>query len=136
MSLIIDTSISLNWCFEDETSPETEVILDQVGYEGAVVPALWHTEIANGMIQAELRNRTTVSQIVSKLDMLGALLIETDYETIPRAWRETLILARTHRLTVYDACYLELALRRGLPLATLDKELAVAGREVGVEVLG
>ena len=69
--------------------------------------------------------------------MLETLLIETDYESMDRARRETLMLARTHRLTVYDdACYLELALRRGLPMATLDKELAAAGREMGVEMLG
>ena len=68
--------------------------------------------------------------------MLETLLIETDYESIDRAWRETLMLARTHRLTVYDACYLELAVRRGLPLATLDKELAAAGRKLGVEGVG
>ena len=136
MSLIVDASLALTWCFPDEANPATDALSKRASETGIVVPTLWHIEMANGLIQGERRKRISASQITAKLEMLEALLIETDQETVGRAFRETLMLARAHRLTAYDACYLELALRRGLPLATLDRELGAAAQELGVEVLG
>ncbi len=135
MSFVIDASIALSWCFEDESSLETDQLAERVAIEGGIVPALWHVEVANVLLQAEKRGRISVSEVAAKLDMFGELLIETDYESVGRAWRETLMLARMHRLTAYDATYLELAIRRSVPLATRDKALAAAARVVGVVVV-
>jgi predicted nucleic acid-binding protein len=134
MSIVIDASIALSWCFEDEASPETDALADRVAIEGGIVPALWHVEVTNVLLQAEKRGRISAYEVGAKLEMFGDLLIETDYESVGRAWRETLLFARFHKLTSYDATYLELAIRRGVPLATLDKALAAAARVVGVVV--
>ncbi|MBY0611798.1 MAG: type II toxin-antitoxin system VapC family toxin [Beijerinckiaceae bacterium] len=127
MSLVIDASIALRWCFADEAMPATDAINQRVASDGAFVPAIWRLEVANTLLQPERRGRITQPEIAKSLTMLRDLAIETDQETVGHAFRETLMLARAHRLTASDACYLELALRRGLPLATLDNELAAAG---------
>lgn len=133
--VVIDSSAALAWCFEDEASQESEVVFERVRDHGACVPPLWHLELANVLLQAEKRNRITAGDVVTRLELIAALPVETDQETTPRAWREVLALARSEKLTAYDATYLELAMRRGLPLATKDTALAgVAGR-LGVAVL-
>lgn len=111
MSLVIDASVTLAWCFEDEASPETDAIAELVRERGAVVPSLWH------------------------LELISVLPILIDHETPGRAWREVLALARSQKLTTYDAAYLELALRRGFPLASQDSDLIAAAKGLGVQVL-
>ncbi len=132
---VLDSSIALTWCFDDETSPDTERLLDRVRDEGAIVPGLWYVELGNVLLQAEKRGRITVSGVAGRLALLRDLPLTTDQETTARAWREILALARTEGLTTYDATYLELALRHGLPLLTKDKDLAAAARRLGVVVL-
>jgi len=134
-ALVVDSSVALSWCFDDEASSATEALLDEVSTKGAVVPGLWHLELANVLLRAEQRGRRIPEGIAARLDYFGRLPITTDDETVGRAWRETLTLARAERLTMYDASYLELALRRGLPLATKDGALAAAAKRVGVTVL-
>jgi predicted nucleic acid-binding protein len=121
--LVVDASIALAWCFDDEASAAT------------VVPTLWHLELGNVLLAAERRGRTIEGGIVVRLSLFARLPIEIDVETSGRAWRETLVLARAERLTLYDGAYLELAMRRGLPLATMDQDLAVAAKRVAVAVL-
>jgi predicted nucleic acid-binding protein len=132
---VLDSSIALTWCFDDETSPDTERLLDRVRDEGAIVPGLWYVELGNVLLQAEKRGRITVSGVAGRLALLRDLPLTTDQETTARAWREILALARTEGLTTYDATYLELALRHGRPLLTKDKDLAAAARRLGVVVL-
>jgi predicted nucleic acid-binding protein len=96
-----------------------------------VVPALWHLEVANALLVGERRKRTTAAKVSHFLTLLSALPITVDEETATRAWSDTLSLARTHGLSAYDAAYLELAVRQGLPLATLDEPLRAALRTVG-----
>ena len=132
--VVIDASIALSWCFDDEASPDTEVLLERVRDNGAVVPSLWHIEIGNILLQAEKRGRIVISDVGVRLDLLAALPILTDQESITRLWRDILVIARVEGLTTYDATYLELAVRRELPLLTKDKELAKAGRRRGIEV--
>lgn len=132
--LVLDASIALAWCFDDEASPATEALLDQVSTHGAVVPTLWHLELGNVLLAAERRGRTVQGGIVVRLRLFARLPIETDVETSERAWRETLVLARAEQLTLYDGAYLELAVRRGLPLATKDRDLAAAAKRVAVAV--
>lgn len=133
--VVIDTSIALSWCFEDEASPETDLLFGRVRDDGGIVPGLWHLELGNVLLQAEKRGRISAKDIGIRLDLIAGLPIVTDQETTARAWREILTIARAERLTTYDATYLELAARRGVPLLTKDTELARAARRVGVQVL-
>ncbi len=134
-AVVVDASVALAWCFEDEASPATDAVLDQVKDEGAIVPSLWHLELGNILLLAERRGRTIQGGIVTRLELMGQLPIAIDAETTGRAWREILTLARAERLTTYDAAYLELAVRRSLPLATKDEALLGAARRIGVAVV-
>jgi predicted nucleic acid-binding protein len=133
--LVLDASVALTWCFDDEASSATDALLERVKTQGAVVPALWALELGNVLLQAERRGRTIQGGIVARLELFTRLPIAIDGETSGRAWRETLAVARAERLTLYDAAYLELALRRGLPLATKDEALLGAATRAGVSVL-
>lgn len=135
MSVVVDSSIALSWCFEDEASPETDRLFERVRDDGAIVPGLWHLELSNVLLQAEKRGRITASDVAVRLDLIAELPIVTDQETATRAWREILNMARKEGLTTYDATYLELAVRRGLPLLTKDNELIRAAKRLGVDVL-
>ena len=129
-AVIIDASVAAGWCFRDEASEAGDNILEQVKKFGAYVPSLWHLEVGNVLRQAERRNRISESVSQRQFQLLLTLPIQVDSETAAQAWAATMLLARQHKLTVYDAAYLELATRRGLPLASKDKELlAAAGRE-------
>ena len=132
--LVIDSSAALSWCFEDEASPASDGLFERVRDRGAVVPGLWHLEVANVLLQAERRGRIATGDVATRLELIAELPITTDDETTPRAWREILALARAEGLTTYDAAYLELAIRRGLPLQTRDRALATAAGRCGVAV--
>jgi predicted nucleic acid-binding protein len=131
---VIDSSIALTWCFEDEASPDTDILFQRVCDEGAIVPALWHLELGNVLLQAEKRGRIGAADIALRLELIADLSIATDHEMASRAWREILALARSEGLTTYDAAYLELAVRLGLPLFTKDAELGSAAQRLGVMV--
>lgn len=133
-ALVIDSSAALSWCFEDEASPESDALFEQVRDQGAVVPGLWHLEVANVLLQAERRGRIAPGDVTMRLELIAELPITTDNETTARAWREILALARAEGLTTYDATYLELAIRRGLPLQTKDAALITAAERSGVAV--
>ena len=128
MSVVIDSSVTLAWFFEDERSDETDRMLDQVARSGAVVPSLWRLEIANGFQSALRRKRITVAFRDASLANLRAFPIVVDTETDRHAWGSTLALSERFGLTAYDASYLELAQRLRLPLASLDSELRAACR--------
>jgi predicted nucleic acid-binding protein len=132
---VIDSSIALSWCFEDETTPRTEAIFELVRKEGAVVPSLWYLELGNVLLQAERRSRIAGAEVAGRLERIGELRIEIDHETTRRAWQEILTLARAQNLTTYDATYLELAARRQAPLASRDEALRAAARRLRVTVL-
>ena len=130
-AFILDGSVTLAWFFEDETDAYADAVQDSLTSAVAVVPQLWHLEVANALLVGERRQRTTEAKITHFLTLLSALPIQVDKETAARAWSDTLALARAHDLSAYDAAYLELALRQGLPLATLDEPLRDALRAVG-----
>jgi predicted nucleic acid-binding protein len=132
---ILDCSIAVAWCFEDEASDDCDALLERLRDEGALAPSLWHLELGNVMIQAERRGRIMPADVSTRLELIGELPIVTDDETPIRALHEILTLARTENLTTYDAAYLELAIRRGLPLATNDKRLRNAGINAGVQII-
>ncbi len=133
--IVVDSSAALAWSFVDERNAATLAIASRVRDEGAVVPSLWKLEVANILRLAVRKERITALERNDTLRDFERLGIEIDGETADRAWNETLAVADRHDLTVYDAAYLELAKRRGLPLATLDQALANAARQEGVEVL-
>ncbi len=132
---VLDCSVAVAWCFEDEASPETDAILERLREEGALVPALWHLELGNVLVQAERRQRLSAAETTTRLELIADLPIRTDDETPGRALREVLTLARAEGLTTYDAAYLELAMRKGLPLASKDNELIKAAGHCGVASL-
>jgi len=135
-TFIIDCSITMSWCFADEGSDASTKIQDRLVAETALVPAHWFLEIANVLAMAEKRNRITPADSTEFLRLLRTLDIEVDGEASDRAFDHLLPLCRSHRLTSYDVAYLDLALRRQLPLATLDDELRAAAVNLGVAVLG
>ncbi|MGQ0445076.1 MAG: type II toxin-antitoxin system VapC family toxin [Beijerinckiaceae bacterium] len=136
MNIVLDASLTLSWYFEDERTPAADAVLDEVVAGGAVVPGLWQLEVANGFQMAMRRKRIDADFRDRAIQHLGALPITVDPETDTHAWTATLALADRFGLTVYDAAYLELARRRGVPLATVDEALRGAGLALGARMLG
>lgn len=133
--IVIDSSLAAAWCFGDEATPQTDALLHSLENKRGLVPALWHFELTNMLVQAERRKRIASVDATALLGFLDSLPIETDSETPASRRRDVWTLARRHGLTSYDAAYLELAIRAGLPLATRDQALARAATECGVSVL-
>ena len=136
MSLVLDSSVTLSWFFEDERTAATASVLERVVEQGAVVPAIWRLEVANALQSGLRRGRIDAAFRDATLSDLGQLDIVSDPDTDRYAWAETLQLADRFRLTLYDAAYMELAQRRHLPLATLDRELRMAAKALGTVLLG
>jgi predicted nucleic acid-binding protein len=135
-AFIPDTSVSMAWCFEDETNPYSEALLAMLeANEEALVPSLWPLEVANALIKAKQRGRVTETQIIGFLEDLGEFAIRVDTQGIGRALTEVRFPAEQYRLTSYDAAYLELAMRTGVPLATVDGDLLEAALAAGVLVV-
>jgi len=129
---VLDASATFPWLFEDEATPEADRLLDLVTEHGAVVPSLWYLECANGLAMAERRGRINGEGFARAIRLLHRLPLEVDNAAPSRALDDVLTLARAHGLTAYDAAYLELALRRALPLATHDGPLRAVASVVGV----
>jgi len=136
MSLVLDSSATLAWIYSDEVAEGVRQLFDTVADTGAFVPALWRLEVANSLTIAVRRGRVDAEFRRAALDDLALLDITTDSHTDTHAWAETLQLADRFRLTLYDAAYLELAHRRGVPLATLDQDLSAAASALSLRVLG
>lgn len=132
---VLDCSIAAAWLFEDEAAPATDALLRRLKRDGAFVPGLWRLELGNVLTQAERSKRTDGTRIARWIERFEKLPIAIDPETGSRAFREILTLARQERLTTYDAAYLELAMRKAIPLATLDRALSRAARRRGVATL-
>ena len=136
MSVVIDSSATLAWVYSAETTEAIRHVFELVSEHGAWVPALWKQEVANILEMGVRRGRTNAAFRDAVLADLALMPISLDPETDQQAWGATARLASRHRLTLYDAAYLELAKRRGLPLATLDRELQAAARAEWVKLLG
>jgi predicted nucleic acid-binding protein len=136
MSFVLDNSITMVWFMPDEASESATALLHRTATQGAVVPMLWPIEIGNTLTIAVRRRRISLKQRTTALNLLSGLPIEVDAETQKQAWGDTLALADEFKLSLYDACYLELARRRRLPLASLDRDLRAAGAGLGLELLG
>ena len=134
-ALVVDCSIAMAWLFHDEATPKTVALLNRLATETALVPAWWFVEITNVLAMAERKGRITPSQSEAFIADLSKLAIERDDEATNRAFTHLLALCRTHRLTSYDAIYLDLAIRRSLPLATLDEDLRKAAKKLTIGLL-
>lgn len=129
---VLDCSVSMAWCFDDEASPYTDGVRDCLANHQAQVPSIWPLEAANAAIMGERRKRLDEARSSRFFVLLQALPIVVDEETSSRTFSEIVHLARTYQLSAYDAAYLELAIRRGLPLACLDGKLKTAATAAGV----
>lgn len=136
MNFVLDASLTMAFVFRDEANGETDKVLDLLaqGSKAFTLP-LWHWEVANLLIMAERRKRITAAETNRHLTHLRSLPIRIDEDASGEAWSATLLLARRYDLTAYDAAYLELAIRLGLPLGSLDSDLRAAARSEGAKVL-
>ncbi len=130
--LVVDCSVTMAWCFENQADPYTLGVLDRLRASEGSVPSLWAFEVANSLAVGERRSKLTKAETDRFLTILAALPIIIDEQTHHRALDRSLSLAREQNLSAYDAAYLELAMREGLPLATRDGQLKRAARAVGV----
>jgi|SRR4029077_5180886 len=134
--MILDSSVTVAWFMPDEDTAESRAVLHEVIENGAVVPIHWLIEVGNALLVAMRGRRISPEKRRDALAQLIRLTITTDRQTADEAWGISLDLADRFGLTLYDACYLELALRRDLPLATLDKDLRKAAKALDIPLLG
>ena len=131
---VLDGSVALAWLFHDEQDPYADAIIAKLPNLEMLVPRLWHLEVANVLLVGERRRRCSQADTTQWLSYLAGLPVVVDSATEARAWSDTVSLARQHGLSAYDAAYLELALREGVALATLDDPLKAAAQAVGVPI--
>ncbi|HUB33641.1 MAG TPA: type II toxin-antitoxin system VapC family toxin [Bryobacteraceae bacterium] len=134
---VLDNTVTMAWCFDDETTPFTETLLSRLSSltDSAIVPALWLYEVVNVTGLAVRKGRITEDKARAFLDSLGDLPIEIEDAERARLFTSVMALAGRHKLTAYDASYLELAIRHDLPIAALDNALTKAAREAGVTLV-
>ena len=123
---VIDNSVVMTWCFENEKSIYADEVLNRLGKGCAIVPSVWPLEVTNVLLVAERNQRISESDSVRFLELLRCLPIVIEQEPPSRILGEVMALAREYRLSSYDASYLDLAMREGVPIATLDKKLSKA----------
>ncbi len=132
----VDSSAALTWCFEDESTPKTDALLAKLrAGDEASVPAHWPVEMANSLLVAIRRGRISQEKAARFFQDLLALPIRVEPESGENAFGRVFALAAHHRLTAYDAAYLDLAIREGFALATLDEDLRRAARSAGVSLI-
>ncbi len=133
-AFVVDNSVVISWFFKDEINAYSRAICRRLETEQVLVPAIWPLEFSNVLLMAERRKRLTAAEVSQILTILKSTPILVEQEPPERAWTEILALARSQGLTTYDASYLDLAMRMGLPLATLDKSLKKAANKVKVPI--
>ena len=130
--IVVDASVALAWCLTDESSVYAYSVLDRVASEGAIAPAHWPLEVANGLLSAQRRGRLDAEAVMDASRVLDQLEIEIVPIELTTALWSVLDAAQGHALSAYDAAYLDLARFRGSALATLDESLKAACRQAGV----
>lgn len=135
MPFVVDSSVALAWILPDEHGSMADVLVDSLEGAPACAPSLWPLEVGNALLMAQRRKRLTERELDRILKVLQSLAVELDPTPFDQTFPAIVVLARKLGLTTYDAAYLELAQRRGLPLATLDMRLAECARKHGVVVL-
>jgi len=131
---VVDNSVVMSWCFKDETNNYADTVLDRLTELVAVVPSIWPLEVVNVLLVAERQKRLSESDSIRFLTLLSQLPIFVEYER-PEMMKALLALARSNNLSSYDASYLDLAMRKGIPIATLDNKLIEAAKRIDVPIL-
>jgi len=134
LSVIVDMSLVLAWLFEEDHTADALRILPQVEKDGLLVPPLWWTELENGILIGERRGRKTPAELAAFLKLVRALPIQTDDAPRHRISDAIIALGRAHRLTAYNATYVELAVRQFAPIATFDAAIRACAPALGIEV--
>ncbi|MBW2237739.1 MAG: type II toxin-antitoxin system VapC family toxin [Deltaproteobacteria bacterium] len=132
---VIDNSVVMTWCFKDETSQYADLVLDRLEVSDGFVPSIWPLEVCNVLLVAERKNRIGEADSARFIALLSELPIIVEQEPPERMIKEIFALARKHKLSSYDASYLDLAMRKGLPIATLDKNLIAAAKRSKLPIL-
>jgi predicted nucleic acid-binding protein len=132
---VVDNSIVMTWCFKDEANQYADAVLNSLTEAVAIVPAIWPLEIVNVLLVAERRERLHESDSIRFISLLSQLPIVVDRTWPERTMKDLLAIGRANSLSSYDAAYLELAMRQGLPIATLDNKLLEAARRVDIPIL-
>ncbi len=132
---VVDNSVVMTWCFQDEVAPYAEAVLDSLVEASAVVPPIWPLEVINVLLVAERNGRLHEADSVRFVTLLGQLPIMIDRSWPERLMKDLLALGRTHNLSSYDTAYLELAMRQGIPIATLDQKLIKAAGQIDLPIL-
>lgn len=133
-SFVVDNSVVMSWCFRDETHPYADRVLDYLAEATAFVPSIWPLEVVNVLLVAERKKRLDEAGSVRFITLLSQLPIVVEYER-PEMMMDLLALARANKLSGYDASYLHLSLRKGIPIATLDNRLMEAAKMAHVPML-
>ncbi|MCY3752271.1 MAG: type II toxin-antitoxin system VapC family toxin [Gammaproteobacteria bacterium] len=136
-SFVLDNSVSMRWLLESEKPADqnyAETVLGTLTNNTAIVPSLWHLEAVNVLLSAERRKDIAIAEVEKFISQLEKLPIQVDPLTANRAFSRTLVLANAYKLSSYDAAYLELAVREGLALASLDNNLIKAAKKANVEI--
>ena len=128
IDFVVDNSVVMAWCFKDELSPYSDTVLGSLEFSTAYAPAIWPLEVSNVLLVAERRGRISEAGITRFITLLDELPINVIHESPGRMFMEILSSAREHKLSSYDASYLDLAMRKGLSIATLDKKLITAAK--------
>jgi predicted nucleic acid-binding protein len=132
---VVDNSVVMAWCFKDEESRYADEVLDYLSDTTAIVPSIWPLEVLNVLLVAEKRKRLSEADSVRFISLLSQLPIMVEYEPPEGNMKELLAFARSNSLSSYDAAYLYLSMRKGIPVATLDNQLLIAARKVNVPIL-
>jgi predicted nucleic acid-binding protein len=135
-NFVIDTSVVMSWCFKDEINRYADGVLDLLEEATAFAPSIWPLEVGNVLLVAERRKRLSEADSMRFVALLSELPIIVEQEPPERMIHEILVLAREHKLSSYDASYLDLAMRKGLSIATIDNNLIAAAKRSQVPIVG
>ncbi len=133
-AVVIDNSVIMSWCFADEVNAYADMVLDSLTKMHAITPCIWPLEVGNVLVVAERKGRLKYSDGVQFWELLSELPIEIEQQFSEKVIKNIYALAREAKLSMYDASYLELAIRKNLPLATLDKDLLRATEKFNVAI--
>ena len=134
-SFVVDNSIVMSWCFADEKNDYADDTLNKLKHNSAIVPAIWQLEVINVLLVAKRQQRITQSDTAHFLALLNRLPITVEPVIYDSTMEKILAIGRSHQLSSYDSAYLELAMRHGIPIATLDSRLSIAAQTVAVPLL-
>ena len=132
---VVDNSVVMSWCFKDETNRYADAVLDKLSESTAIAPSIWPLEVVNVLLVAERQKRLKQVDSVRFITLLSQLPIVVEGIGSEKVMKDLLALGRTSHLSSYDASYLDLAMRKDCPIATIDKKIMEAAKEVSVTIL-